>query len=177
MITFLFVTAETEEKRNRLEDLYYEHREAVMKLALRYFENYHEAEDAVQDTFIKLNEYINVIDDAEPYRVRSFILVVARNIFVDVLRKKQANYNRGTKEKSIKKSQFNVSGTEVLEMKNKINDLPDKYREPLMLKIYYDMSDKQIADILNISHSAVRKRLERARIVMREFLKERRNQD
>lgn len=44
-----------------------------------------------------------------------------------------------------------------------IDLLPERYKEILELKIYRDFGDKEIAKFLNISHNAVRKRLQRAR--------------
>ncbi|MBO5020416.1 MAG: hypothetical protein J6D52_07110 [Clostridia bacterium] len=51
--------------------------------------------------------------------------------------------------------------------------LPDIHRDILQLKVYYEDSDKKIADLLGISHQAVRKRLQRARNALGKLLKER----
>ena len=50
--------------------------------------------------------------------------------------------------------------------------MPDTYREIIELKVVHDLSDKQIADVLGISNSAVRKRLQRAREILRNKLAE-----
>jgi len=50
--------------------------------------------------------------------------------------------------------------------------MSDTYRDIIWLKVYYDLSDKQIADILGISHSAARKRLQRARNTLLKMIKE-----
>ena len=54
----------------------------------------------------------------------------------------------------------------------KIMLLPDIHRDILNLKIYYEYPDKEIADLLGISHQAVRKRLQRARMALEKLLKE-----
>lgn len=54
-----------------------------------------------------------------------------------------------------------------------IESLSDKYREIIELKVYHDLSDKQIADILGIDNAAVRKRLQRARQSLRTKLAQR----
>ena len=48
--------------------------------------------------------------------------------------------------------------------------LPEIYREILELKIYRDFNDKEIAKFLDISYSAVRKRLQRAREILIQIL-------
>ena len=45
----------------------------------------------------------------------------------------------------------------------KINELPDKYKDVLVLKYFNELSNKEIAVILNITELVVRKRIERAR--------------
>ena len=50
--------------------------------------------------------------------------------------------------------------------------LPEKYKRAIYLHYYEGYSVLEIADILNISESAVKKRLERGRDKLREILKE-----
>ena len=53
-----------------------------------------------------------------------------------------------------------------------IASLSDTYREIIELKLFHDLSDKQIADTLCISNAAVRKRLQRAREILKNKLAE-----
>lgn len=63
----------------------------------------------------------------------------------------------------------NIEAKEICE---KIMLLPDIHRDILNLKIYYEYPDKEIADLLGISHQVVRKRLQRARMALEKLLKE-----
>ena len=51
-----------------------------------------------------------------------------------------------------------------------ISKLPAKYRDVLQLHVQYEMNDKKIADIADITPAAVRKRLQRARELLKEIL-------
>ena len=51
-----------------------------------------------------------------------------------------------------------------------IESLPVKYKTIVILYYYDLMPTKEIAKALNLSDAAVRKRLERARLSMKEFL-------
>lgn len=62
---------------------------------------------------------------------------------------------------------------EVEDVYSVISSLSDTYREIIELKVVHDLTDKEIADILAISNSAVRKRLQRAREILRVKLAER----
>ncbi|MBQ8202731.1 MAG: sigma-70 family RNA polymerase sigma factor [Clostridia bacterium] len=53
-----------------------------------------------------------------------------------------------------------------------IRKMPEIYRDTLMLKFYHDCGDKEMAQIFGISESAVRKRVERARAILRQRTKE-----
>ena len=51
-----------------------------------------------------------------------------------------------------------------------IDSLPVKYKKIVILYYYDLMKTKDIAIVLNLSDAAVRKRLERARLLMKDFL-------
>ena len=59
------------------------------------------------------------------------------------------------------------------ELLGAIAALPTELREPLMLKYYYGFSGQETAVILHISHAALRKRLQRAKESLRDYLEER----
>ena len=53
---------------------------------------------------------------------------------------------------------------------SKIEALPEIYRSTLIMKYLDEMSNKEIAKVLEISESTVRKRLERAKDMLAELL-------
>ena len=52
-----------------------------------------------------------------------------------------------------------------------VNDLPDKYRDIIMLSFYKSYSDEFISSVLKISKALVRKRRERALEILRKEYK------
>ena len=68
--------------------------------------------------------------------------------------------------------QLNFSDTESQELFETVMKLPEKYRTVIHLFYYEDYSIKEIADILKISESNVKVRLNRGRTVLRDTLKE-----
>ena len=56
------------------------------------------------------------------------------------------------------------------DMSKIINILPEKYRTIIILHYYDDMKIKEISNVLKISESAVKKRLERARNLIKEII-------
>ena len=68
--------------------------------------------------------------------------------------------------------QLNFSDTESQELFETVMKLPEKYRTVIHLFYYEDYSIKEIADILKISKSNVKVRLNRGRTVLSDTLKE-----
>lgn len=56
------------------------------------------------------------------------------------------------------------------ELQAAISELPDKYREPLVLREYQGLSYQAIADVLDLPINTVRTRILRARRSLRERL-------
>ena len=48
--------------------------------------------------------------------------------------------------------------------------MPAIYRDALSLRVYYDMSFKEIASVMNVSEDAARKRVERARKMLNDMM-------
>lgn len=59
---------------------------------------------------------------------------------------------------------------EASEIVNEIKLFPATYKDVLMLRIIYDLSYKEISNILNIPEATIRKRFERAKIKLIENL-------
>ncbi|MBN2022548.1 MAG: sigma-70 family RNA polymerase sigma factor [Pirellulales bacterium] len=56
------------------------------------------------------------------------------------------------------------------EIRRAVGRLPDKYREPIVLRYFEDLSAVEIAEILGVGQAAVEARLSRARRRLREVL-------
>ena len=59
-----------------------------------------------------------------------------------------------------------IDKTEVSVVSETVSDLPERYRDVLILRFAYDYDYEHMARLLGISPSAVRKRVERAKKVL-----------
>lgn len=134
----------------------------VYRAALSYLHNAAEAEDAVQETFVKLfNSNKHFTSDEH---CKAWLLRVVINHSKNVL------------------SSFRYSRTEELDEAIPIEDLaesdladalaalPAKYRAVIHLHYFEGYSAKEIAEILNISTTAVTTRLARGREKLRALM-------
>jgi len=127
-----------------------------------------EAEDILQDTFIKLWDNCSKI---EYDKVKSYIYTVANNMFLNV--KKHEKVVRKFSEQH-KKSDNNESPEFIMiekefmeKLENTIFALPEKQREVFLLNRIEKKKYKEISQMLDISVKAVEKRMHQALLVMR----------
>lgn len=137
--------------------------------AMKVLHDSDEAEDAVQDTVIKLWTMRDRLDE---YRsVESLAMVVVRRLALNRLRgvrKVEVGENREDGELS-PEERF-IHEEEQREMTLSIARLPDKQRAVLRMKHIEGLETEEIARLIGITEEAVRKNLSRARrALMRRF--------
>ena len=133
----------------------------LYRICLVMLKNTADAEDAVQETFIKLVQRTVAFDSAD--HEKAWLITVATNKCRDMLRYRQRHK---TESEELLQGYFiekNDSG--ILEA---LSELDEKYR--LILVLYYveDYKIDQISEITGISVSAVKMRLSRGRKLLKE---------
>ena len=151
----------------KFERVYNKYRYLMLHVAYKILQNHHDAEDAVHHAFISIIENLDNIFEVDSPKTRSYIVIITERKAIDLLRKIQ---KRQTFE-------FNedISGVEIpFEMDNPIATaiakLPPQYREVLLMRYHNGFSAKEIASILSMSDSGVRKMIVRAKKALQELL-------
>ena len=141
--------------------------DVVFRATLSYCKNKNDAEDAVQNTFLKLLKSDTQFDDDE--HIRKWLIRSAKkknkNMWKSFWHKNVTSIDELNEEPSYIESEKQELFSEVMK-------LPKKYSTVLHLYYYEKYSCKEIADILKISESGVQSRLLRARNTLKETLKE-----
>ena len=166
LITYLAMIDSPDDQR-KFEKVYTKYRYLMLHVAYKILQNHHDAEDAVHHAFISIIENLDKIFEVDGPKTRSYIVIITERKAIDLLRKIQ---KRQTFE-------FNedISGVEIpYEMDNPIAiaiaKLPSEYREVLLMRYHNGFSAKEIASILSMSDSGVRKMIIRAKKVLQELL-------
>jgi RNA polymerase sigma-70 factor (ECF subfamily) len=164
-----------------IEELVRQHSRLVYRIAYAVLRSHHDAEDATQETFLRVLRYSSKLASVDDHR--TWLARIAWRVAVD--RSKQRGRKREVAlEDSAKPLEEATSsespadqamhGVQIGAMLQRlILALPEKLREPLVLSTIEEMSPKEVAKILRINEAAVRSRVFRARQILREKLGER----
>ncbi|MEK3766410.1 sigma-70 family RNA polymerase sigma factor [Solibacillus sp. FSL K6-4121] len=153
------------ENIERIVDDYSTH---LLRIAYFYTKNRHAAEDIVQDVFIKFLQS----DYSEQGQLRAYLTKMTVNRSKDYLKSWAYRKIQFETKWWMKTSDHDhiVQQEERSNIGAAILKLPLKYREPLILYYYEEMSVLQVADLLQINENTVKTRLKRGREQLRPVL-------
>lgn len=149
------------------------HHQKLYRIAYRIVQDVANAEDMVQDAFIKLWNKRNEMSDVE--NTEAFAIIILRNTCLDHLRKTkndfQTTYDTEIPETVSLTKQLEVND-EANKIKDLINKLPDPQKQVMIMKHWDGYSDEEIEQVTGLSPGNIRVILSRARKTIREqFLK------
>lgn len=130
------------------------------------------AEDAVQDAFLKLMKHEVQFDRADSDDCKRYIITVIRNAAITIYNKtkRESEYVYLTdKDERVEAVSDEHFFTDV-DIKSIMNCLPEKYYQVVECLVIHDYSTKETAVRLDITEANVRKRYERAKQMMRDYL-------
>jgi RNA polymerase sigma-70 factor, ECF subfamily len=164
-----------------LEGLVREHSRLVYRIAYAVLRRHHDAEDATQETFLRVLRYsskLAAVEDAKTWLAR-----VAWRVAVDRSKKQGRQRETALEDPETPIAEVasadapadeTVHGAQVgAVLERLIAALPEKLRQPLVLSTIEEMSPREIAATLGINEAAVRSRVFRARQILREKLGQR----
>jgi RNA polymerase sigma-70 factor (ECF subfamily) len=147
----------------------------VYNLAYRMLGSAGEAEDAAQETFVRI--YTKLHTYQPDRKLSSWIFSIASHYCIDRLRRRgHASWLSLDEDPLVtvlpsgeRDPEDEVMREEVRdEIQGLVEQLPPAYRAPLILRYWQDMSYQEIADVLGLSVQAVKSRLHRARLQITE---------
>lgn len=146
--------------------LAHRHMPAVAAVALAYTKNHADADDVVQEAFLKAWQSLDAL--RTPRLFGGWVVTIARNVA-------RARHNQVRRESETLK-QFGLEtamhvphdsndGEDHLHrlLPGLLAELPESDRELVLLHYYGGKKTREVAELLALSHDAVRKRLERIR--------------
>ena len=162
--------------KNKFEAIYNIHKNALFYHALKIVRNESDAEDILQEAFIKIAKNINAIGDVKSKETVSFLIVITKNTAFDYIRKasKITELPLNETETYIDESALEnlVSSIEYEQIVSVITSIPTPYNEVLYLHYVKDYSIKKTANILDKKTATVKMQLVRGKRILIEKLSE-----
>lgn len=175
MLSFYLNLALSDEERNIVEILYKDHYINMFHIALKLTNNNDIAADIVHEAMLKIINFIdtNGIDNIKS--LKAYAMVAVRHTAVDHIRARSSSKTIDENDLSehwdivdpeLSPIDVAISNDSFKSLIGYIHALPDTYRDACYLKYACDLDEKEIADILHISASAVTMRIHRGRKIL-----------
>ena len=145
------------------------YRESVFSFAYAKLRNFDDAEDVTQEVFLKAYEKLHTLKRWENFAI--WLHTITNNLCINLLKSssKHSEYIISKLNVSLSDEVESNNEDSRLEILNKaLDNLPEIYRQVLTLYYLGDMNSEEISRFLGISPSAIRQRLSRARLELRE---------
>lgn len=154
--------------------IYNTHFEQIYRSTFLVSQNEQIARDAVQEAFITAFKNLHLLKDLK--NPHAWIAAVASNKAIDMIRKdlrsvpvKDIDF-LGTDE-FVKNSPYKFVHKELeIDILKGLKQLDLKYREIIVMKYYYNLTEEEIHEFLNIPVGTVKSRLYRARQLLKNIL-------
>jgi RNA polymerase sigma-70 factor, ECF subfamily len=124
---------------------------------------YGEVDDLVQDVFMTALRKIDTLRDSGAFG--PWVAMIARNRAMDFHRR-----SRETTEVTEAVAQTKASQREAVEVLDLIRQLPEAYREPMILRFVEGMTGPEIAERTGLAPASVRVNIHRGMKILRERL-------
>lgn len=152
-------------------DIYLPLRECAYRLALHFLESAQDAEDAVQDLYIKLWRSLDDLDSVR--NPKAYCLTLTRNICVDRIRKEGRHGCSGLTDTVADESDTAdgiVSRESLARAVKAMESLPASQRDVLRMKVFEDLTYEEMAERTGMSYLTLRVLLSRARSRIRKMI-------
>ena len=163
--------------RALVEMLYDRYEQRIYQIAFSVLNDSYQAEDTVSETFIKLIKNVHHIWTMDEKKMEAYITKLARNTAVDQYRRNKREMSRIVSVDTETDRETEISNNPIEEViastgsKQRVREmvdlLPDKYRDVVICMALHELSGRETALMLNLSESAVRKRYERAKKLLK----------
>ena len=167
MLAICLAMLETEEDQRRFMRLFKAHEKKIYAVALRILRDPDRAEDAAQQTWLKLVQNWSRIS-ALPWReTEGYAVTISKNCALDMLRsdRKTAAFSENWEPPAQEERQEEYDYLVSL-----IRALPENYRRILELKCVEEQTNREIARRLGLKESTVASRVMRGRTMLKERL-------
>lgn len=168
MLLFFAALIDDEDDKLTFEHIYDVYQLRMLHIALGILKNQEDAEDAVQETLLKIARTIKSVPTDNEKLLNAYVYTAIRNTSLTILNAKE------NRKQTVELDSVSISGGadpfEVMAqmesyatLQSLIRALPDQYREVLMLRYAVGLKPKQIAILLDRKVTTVQQQVTRGK--------------
>lgn len=159
--------------------LYDNYATMLMNVSRRYTNDMYEAQDALQNAFIKIFTKLDLYDENKPGSFEGWMSRIVINESIQIHRKKKGVTFREVETTlySVGKESGILEELEAEEILKLLDQLPEGYRVVFNLFVVEEYNHKEIAETLGITESTSRSQLARARKCLQKILTDRKKNE
>lgn len=160
--------------RRAYSELVKRHQKALLRMALRFVKDLDVAEDVVQESFIKAYEKLNHFEGRSSFK--SWLFQIAVNTAKNKLRE---NKRSTTDIDDVNIAVGAVAESSLVhtalanELQDEVDKLPVRQKTALVLRVYEDLSFKEIAEIMDCPYDTAKANYRHALLKLKESLDQR----
>ncbi len=172
MLTLYLTLIDAEEDKIKFIKLYEQYRHLMFYIAQKILHDEHLSEDAVQESFLRIAKNFHKIGQILCPETRNFTVIITRNVAITMINHSNSN---ATTDFYVESALTNPSEDVFEAVSNKlltesILKLPEIYRDSLYLYHLYGYTFNEISNLLSISVESAKKRVQRARRILKDLL-------
>ena len=177
----IFLLIEDDAQRSFMEGLYLDFRSKMYHTAYEVMGHREDSQDIINDTLLKLMDKIPLLMGLDCLALRSYVVISTRRTAIDLLRKRKrrsellfgddefmdtiASSGADADEGLLREADVSV-------LNAGLKRLPQRQRDLLNMKYILNLSDGEIAETYGIQPGSVPSTLSRARLALKEKIKE-----
>lgn len=152
-------------RQTEFENIIRKYGDNIYRIALVHTQNEMDAQDIVQEVFMKYAKNYKSIQSDE--HLKAWLIRVTINLCTDLKRSAWSKNKAEFTEENLPAKEFETNESDVY---SAVMKLPEKYKSAIHLFYYEGYSIKEIGQLTDQSESAVKTQLSRARTMLKETL-------
>ena len=161
MLSSLIATVDSPTDKELIIQLYNTYKQFMYNISMSILGKREDAEDAVQDSFVRIIDNLDKINNPYSRKTKSYITVITKNVCLDMIRR-----NHNDEELEDKDIPFENSNATYEQIIKNLKQLPPRLKNIAFLFFVQRLSPKEIGEMLDINTNTVYAYVSRIRKIL-----------
>ena len=168
MLSSLIATVDSPTDKEQITQLYNTYKQFMYNISISILGKREDAEDAVQDSFVRIIDNLDKINNPYSRKTKSYITVITKNVSLDMIRRNHNDEELEDKDIPFEDSytDFENSNATYEQIIKNLKQLPPRLKNIAFLFFVQRLSPKEIGEMLNINTNTVYAYVSRIRKIL-----------